>query len=202
MHIITNELHIRGNGKKVFISSTSYDLLDLRSEVATALKDWGFVPVWHESPDFPVQNGLHSHDVCLDQVRECDIYVLIIGGRYGGTYSGSKYPKEDISITWYETKIAFQDNKRTLKFIRENVWNEKGTYKHNLKDGTHISPFHVDDPRVFQFIDFVIHQPIDNWIYRFKDSVDLKEQIRRILQIESPPYRLPYFKTLRERLND
>lgn len=199
MDIAADALQIKGSGKKVFISSTSHDLKDLRSEVAKALKDWGFDPIWHESPDFPDKHGVHSHDICLDVVKECDIYLLIIGGRYGGTYSGNKYPKEDISITWYETKIAFQENKRMFKFIREEVWNERATYKHNLKQGIRIRTFHVDDPKIFEFIDFIIQQPINNWIDIFKDSVDLKEQIRKKLGIENV-YILPYFTRLKERL--
>ena len=40
----------KGDGKKVFISSTCFDLKDLRSELAVALKEWGYVPIWNESP--------------------------------------------------------------------------------------------------------------------------------------------------------
>lgn len=195
----TTDLHIKGRGKKVFISSTSHDLEDLRPEVAKALADWGFEPVWHESPDFPVEDGLHSHDVCLAEVKECDIYLLIIGRRYGGTYAGNKHPKEDISITWYETKIAFQENKRMLKFVREKVWDERATYKCNLKEGINIKTFHVDNPKVFEFIDFIIQQPVNNWIDIFKNVVDLKERIRKKLGIEDV-YNLPYFERLKERL--
>src|SRR3989337_1990728 len=162
--------------RPVFISSTSFDLKDLRAELAEALKEWGYFPIWNESPDFPKKPGLHSHDVCLDAVKECDIYLLIIDRRYGGTYTGEKYSKEDISITWYETKIAFQENKEMLSFVRDEVWNERPTYKKNLKNGIQIKPHHVDNPRVFDFIDFIVHLPRDNWIYTFKNSVELKDK--------------------------
>jgi len=199
MNISQNDLQIKGSGKRIFISSTSLDMKDLRPEVAKALKDWGFEPIWHESPDFPVKQGLHSHDICLDEVKECDIYLLIIGNRYGGTYAGNKYPKEDISITWYETKVAFQEGTRMISFVREEVWNERATYKHNLKEGLHIRTFHADNHRVFEFIDFIVQQPINNLIDIFKNSVDLKKQIRNKLEIDDV-YNLPYFKRLKERL--
>jgi len=177
--------------RPVFISSTSFDLKDLRAELAEALKEWGYFPIWNESPDFPKTPGLHSHDVCLDAVKECDIYLLIIDRRYGGTYTGEKYSKEDISITWYETKIAFQENKEMLSFVRDEVWNERPTYKKNLKNGIRINPHHVDDPRVFDFIDFIVHLPRDNWIYTFKNSVELKDKLKTIVKISKiilPPY--------------
>lgn len=115
--------------EKVFISSTCFDLQDLRAELAHILDEWGYEPVWNESPHFPKTSGLHSHDICLDAVKQCDIYILVIDKRYGGTYAGEKYPKEDISITWYEAKLALQEQKEVHCFVREEVWNERPTYK-------------------------------------------------------------------------
>jgi len=37
---------------------------------------------------------------------------------------------------------------------------------------------HVDNPKVFDFIDFTVKQPKDNWIDTFTNSVDLKEKLR------------------------
>ena len=65
--------------------------------MAKALKEWGYLPIWNESPDFPKELGIHSHDICLDVVKKCDTYLLIIDKRYGGIYAGNKYPKEEIS---------------------------------------------------------------------------------------------------------
>src|SRR3989337_806306 len=172
-------------GKKIFISSTYFNLKDLRAEIAKALKEWGYTPIWNESPDFPTKPGLHSHDICLDVVKECDIYLLIIDKRYGGTYAGNKYPKEDISITWYETKIALQEDKEIHTFVRDEVWNERPTYKKNLKEGIIIKPHHVDTPKLFEFIDFINLQPRDNWIDTFKNSVELKEKLKVILILKA-----------------
>ena len=147
----------KGFEKKIFISSTCFGLKDLRAELAKALKEWGYLPIWNESPDFPKKSGFHSHDICLDAVKECDIYLLIIDKRYGGTYAGNKYPKEDISITWYETKIAFQEKKEIYSYARDKVLDERPTYKDNFKKGIKITPHHVDNPTVFEFIDFIVH---------------------------------------------
>lgn len=155
--------------------------------MAKALKEWGYLPIWNDSPYFPKKHGLHSHDICLDAVKECDLYLLIIDKRYGGNYSGDKYPKENISITWYETKIAFQEKKEIYSFVRDEVWNERPTYKKNLKNGVLIKPHHVDNPKVFEFIDFIVHQPKDNWIDTFKNSVKLKEKLK--IRLKAPTER-------------
>ncbi len=183
-------------GKKVFISSTCFDLGDVRAELAHALKELGYQPLWNESPDFPRTPGFHSHDLCLNAVKDCDIYLLIIDRRYGGTYAGSAYPNEDISITWYESKIAFQEGKEVHTFVRDVVWNERPTYKKNKDKG--IKPHHVDDPRVFDFIDFIVRQPKDNWIDPFKHSVELKETLKIVLgqAAEGRTRRLPYLANI------
>jgi tetratricopeptide (TPR) repeat protein len=44
----------------------------------------------------------------------------------------------------------------------------------------------VDDPKVFEFIDFIVHQPKDNWIETFKDSVELREKLKVKLLTQPP----------------
>lgn len=169
--------------KKVFISSTSFDLKDLRAELAEALKEWGYLPIWNESPVFPKKHGFHSHDICLDAVKECDIYLLIIDRRYGGIYAGENYPKENISITWYETKIAVEEEKEMFIFVRDEVWNERPTYKKNLSVGISIKPHHVDDSKVFNFIEYIVHLSRNNWRDTFKNSVELKGKLKTSLNV-------------------
>jgi hypothetical protein len=163
--------------KKVFISSTCFNLKDLRAELAEEIQSWGFIPIWNESPDFPVIQGLHSHDICLDAVKMCDVYILIIDSRYGGKYQGTKYPHKDISITQYESQIAFNEGKEIYTFVRDEIWNEKPVYKKNLENNIVIHPFHAKDIEVFNFIDFIIKQKSNNWIEQFKTSIDLKSKL-------------------------
>lgn len=168
--------------KKVFICSTSFDLKDTRAEIRNALLNWGYEPILFESPDFPVQKGLHSHDVCLDAVKECDLFLLIIGSRYGGIYHGNKYPKmNELSITRAESRIALDEGLEFKTFIRDDIWNERATYKHNLKLGNKIDSFHAEGPNVFNFIDEIIQRVNDNWIYQFEDSVELKDDLEKML---------------------
>lgn len=172
--------------KKVFICSTSFDLIDTRAEISQALLNWGYEPKFFESPDFPVKKGLHSHDVCLDAIKECDIFLLIIGSRYGGIYQGKKYPEmNELSITRAETRVALDKGLEFRTFIRNNIWNERATYKSNLKSNIKINPFHADDIKVFEFIDEIVHRVRDNWIYQFENSVEFKEKLEKMLVPES-----------------
>ena len=172
--------------KKVFICSTSFDLKDTRAEIRNALLSWGYEPIFFESPDFPVEKGLHSHDVCLDAVKECDIFLLIIGSRYGGIYHGKKYPNmNELSITRAESRIALDEGLEFKTFIRDDIWNERPTYKHNVRLGNKIDSFHAKEPHVFDFIDEISQRVNTNWIYQFKDSVELKDNLKKMLVPES-----------------
>ncbi len=171
--------------KTIFLSSTAYDLPDLRPEVSAFLKQHGFQVLYHESSHFPKKKGMHSHDACLDAVKECDVFILVIDRRWGGDYCGTKYPRRDISITWYEYQIALEENREIHTFVRDKVWNERKTYKVNRANAAFI-PAHVDDVRVFDFVDYVVHSQKDNWVEQFTDSVDLK---RKLLQRLKPAYR-------------
>lgn len=172
--------------KKVFICSTSFDLEDARAEIRNALLNWGYQPILFESPDFPVEKGLHSHDVCLDAVKECDIFLLIIGSRYGGIYHGKKYPEmNELSITRAESRVALDEGLEFKTFIRDDIWNERPTYKHNLKLGNKIDLFHAKDSKVFDFIDEITQRVHDNWIYQFENSVKLKDKLEKMLAPKS-----------------
>jgi hypothetical protein len=171
---------------KIYISSTCFDLKDLRAELANEIASWGYQSMWNESPNFPVRQGMHSHDACLDAVKKSDIFVLIIDGRYGGVYSGDKYPKKDISITQYETEIALSENKQILTFVRDDIWSERAIYKKNLEDGIKIQLFYAKDERVYEFIEFINKQKqASNWINQFKNSVELKDILKAKLKIDT-----------------
>ena len=172
--------------KKVFISSTCNNLIDLRSEVATALKEWGYLPMWNESHSFPVKTGIHSHDICLDNVKECDIYILIIDSRYGSVYVGNNYQKKEISISQYEFEIACNEKKEIYSYVRDTVWNERPTYKKNVNKNIPFELHHVDkkNEKVFEFIDYVVRHKRYNWIDQFINATDLKNNLASKLNVE------------------
>ena len=179
--------------QKVFVSSTSYNLEDVRSEIRDVLIDWNYEPVNFESPDFPINPNLHKHDVCLDNVQDCDVCILIIGSKYGSYYEGTKYPEmENLSVTRAEAKIAIKNDLQILTFVRKNVWNERATYKHNKEHGIEIKTWNAENKEIFEFIDEIDSLKKDNYISQFENSVELKEILRtqlfsgRIIKSNSP----------------
>ena len=167
--------------KKVFLGSTSSDLKDVRAELRQLIPSLGFGLICFEDPNFKKLPGRHSHDVCLDNVPDCDIYVLIIDERFGEEYAGSDGSLKGKSITRAEVEVALRENKVICTFVRQEVWLEKATYSWNRAKGNEIEPYYAKDKRVFEFIEFIATRSQDNWIDQFKDIVKLKKLIRKRL---------------------
>ncbi len=78
---------------KIFISSTIVDLLNERKAALKAVEKAGGFPVMSE---FTIEaQSTDSLTACLDKVKSSDVYILILGGRYGWQPEG-KNPLQKI----------------------------------------------------------------------------------------------------------
>ena len=88
---------------RVFISSTCYDLKYIRENLKFFVKTIGYEPVLSEDGDVFYNPTGHTHESCLSEVVTCQIFVLIIGGRYGGKYKESE---KSITNMEYEDMLS------------------------------------------------------------------------------------------------
>ncbi len=183
----------------IFLSSTCYDLKDLRAELEKFLNDKGHTLLLSDRADFPVNIGTHRHDVCIENVGKCDLYVLVIDSRFGAKY----YKNESISITWAEYKEAIRTDRLIMSFVRKEVFNERlsfkqtkknfsETLKKHLVDGkpfnenevdeivSLLRPYITDNEKTFDFIDEIQLDPRGIWCQPFDDSTDVKVQLANI----------------------
>lgn len=73
---------------KIFISSTIVDLPNERKAALKAVEKAGGFPVMSE---FTIEaQSTDSLTACLDKIKSSDIYVLILGGRYGWQPEGKE----------------------------------------------------------------------------------------------------------------
>ncbi|HGF7598880.1 TPA: DUF4062 domain-containing protein [Enterococcus hirae] len=96
-------------GKKyqVFISSTYEDLIVERQEVVTAVLNAGHIPAGMEL----FKAGPTQEEVIREWIEESDIYVLILGPRYGSLNS------EGISYTQWEYNLAKELDKPMFSIV-------------------------------------------------------------------------------------
>ncbi len=187
---------------RIFLSSTAYDLLDIRAKVVEVLTKQGHEVVFHESPTFPAKVDLHSHDQCILAIEDCDTVVCVVDKRYGGVYSGELFTKnkpitfsisgkdakgeklkEDIeipinkmSITWCELNRAYALNKNVITFSRQRTLDEKETRRHNQYLKT-FRPAYAEKNELFDLLDWITKQKRNNWIVPFNTVVDFEEKL-------------------------
>ncbi|NSF06517.1 DUF4062 domain-containing protein, partial [Fusicatenibacter saccharivorans] len=107
----------------VFVSSTIYDFKDLRSALKYWLTEKGYEVRMSERNDFVKDSSKNSYLACLDSIKECDYYILLIGARAGGLFSTD--PKITITQKEYEyaNELAEQGKiKKLLIFVRQSIW--------------------------------------------------------------------------------
>src|SRR5688500_16803337 len=73
---------------RVFISSTWYDLRYIRENLKYFIRSIGYDPVLSEDGSVFYDPRRQVQDACLVEVPNCQIFVLIIGGRYGAEMLG------------------------------------------------------------------------------------------------------------------
>lgn len=163
---------------RIFLSSTIYDLKDLRNTVEGSLRDRGYAILASESGNIPVDSSKHSYDICLNAARNCECLIAIIDGRFGGVM-----PSSTKSITQAEIEAALDNGKQVLVFVRQGVWDAKEIYKAYQKSGNQFIPTKlVDDERIFDLIDGIRRRARANWIFQFNLPSDLISQITRQLE--------------------
>lgn len=161
---------------KVFISSTCYDLRYIRENLKYFISNMGYESILSEDGDVFYNPDEHTHDACLNEVKNCQIFVLIIGGRYGG-----KYSKGEKSITNKEYEEAISLKIPIFTLVERSVLSEHFVYQKNKKNpdaGKIVYPS-VDDVKIFEFIDQVRKNDYNNAIYPFTDFRDIERYLKK-----------------------
>lgn len=187
---------------KIFLSSTAYDLSDFRALVVERLEKNGHEVLFHESPTFPTRIGLHSHDQCLEAIKESDLVICLIDRRYGGKYQGTilspfepiefsvngktksgkkkeirvKYELRDLSITWCEVYTAHKEGIPVITFARQRTLDEKETRRRNQYLSS-FTPAYVEKNEIFDLLDWITKRETNNWIAPFISIVDFEKKL-------------------------
>lgn len=163
---------------KVFISSTCYDLKYIRENLKYFVKTIGYEPVLSEEGDIFYNPQIHTHDSCIDEIPNSQIFVLIIGGRYGGEFRDSQR-----SITNHEYKEAAKLKIPIFTLVEQSVDNDHYVYNSNKKnkeiDYTKINYPSVDNTKIFEFIDEVRKNTVNNAIVPFRNFNDIEGYLRK-----------------------
>lgn len=178
---------------KVFVSSTCYDLVDLRDELHEELRQIGVDARFSDlkDSDFVVSAaaGENSIETCLANVRDSDLVVVILSQRYGPPLGGRYL---DRSATRCEYDEARRAGKQILFYVRDRLEADYSVWRKNGKPADFKAawaPTQRDAAGLFAFLDehSRLHPPegeseANNWYTAFSTSVDLRTDVRARLK--------------------
>lgn len=161
---------------RVFISSTCYDLKYIRENLKYFVRRLGYDPILSEEGSVFFDPTLHTQDACLAEVPNCQMFVLIIGGRFGSRFKTSTH-----SITNAEYKRATELRIPVFALVEQSVYNDSFVYARNRDnsgiDAAKIKYPSVDSVNIFAFIDEVKKQAVNNAIVPFRDFSDIESYL-------------------------
>lgn len=158
---------------RVFISSTFFDLRQVREDLERFIRELGYEPVRSETGAIPYHKGESPEAGAYREVDLCDILVAIIGGRYGT--EAREAP--GFSISQGELRRAIERNVQIFVFVERSVWSEFSTYQIN-KGVPGINYRFVDSVKVFEFLETVTALPRNNPIAPFETAAEICDFLR------------------------
>ena len=148
----------------VFVSSTCFDLSQIRTDIEETIEKIGFNPILSDRGSFPVNPNEELITNCINNVsNNADILILIIGNRYGSKSETGK------SITNIEYDTARRLGIPIYVFIKKEVLNYLEVWKSN-RDGDFSKQ--VDTTDIFEFVS-KIREEDKIWSFEFTNAQDI-----------------------------
>lgn len=117
---------------RIFVSSTFYDLKSIREDLYQFIRGFNYEPIESENGDIGYVPGQDLDKSCYKAMLECDMAILIIGGRYGSPATGEMDDDGNyISVTHKEFRTAVNAGIPIYAFIDHAVSTEYELYKRN-----------------------------------------------------------------------
>lgn len=157
---------------RVFVSSTFYDLRQVRIDLDRFIRELGYEPVLNEFGSIPYGKDEKLEEYCYKEISSIDILVSIIGGRFG-----TESQHQNLSISQMEFKTAFELNKQVYIFIDKNVYSEFQTFLLN-KENKDIKYRFADNKKIYEFLEFLESLPNNNNIHPFESSTDITQYLK------------------------
>jgi hypothetical protein len=154
---------------RIFVSSTCYDLSQIRSDLFDFISNQGHKPILSEYSSFPINPDGNTIENCIRNVKEnTDIFILIIGNRYGSQIENNK------SITNTEYIYAKEAGIPIFVYTLKQLVTILPLWKKN--PSANFSEY-VDSVKIFEFVETV--REIDKrWCFNFENAQDIIASIK------------------------
>ncbi|MEG6588826.1 DUF4062 domain-containing protein [Paenibacillus barengoltzii] len=154
----------------VFVSSTCFDLSQVRHDMKQFIETIGYEPLLSEFDSFPIDPSQNTVENCIRAVEtRADILILIIGGRYGFVLDNEK------SITNVEYLTARSKGIPIYVFVQKNILALLPLWKEHPENNYSSV---VDTPKLFDFVDN-IRSNDSVWVYEFSSANDIIQTLKK-----------------------
>lgn len=173
----------------VFVSSTCFDLIDLRAEAEAHIRDLGLVPILSDriSSEFSTDGTQDSIKTCIENVRKCPTYICVLCRRYGGTLELFGHP--GLSATHVEYRAAKKAGCRIMFYVRDRCAADYSVWRTANKKAAKPSKLSWVDEKDYGVFRLLLEHEnqatTPNWYWAFRDSVELKRRLTIDLGRES-----------------
>ncbi|WED29058.1 DUF4062 domain-containing protein [Vibrio sp. DW001] len=169
---------------KVFVSSTCYDLQEERAQLERFISGYGFQPILSEYSGVYYDVDEHTHQACVKEVSHCDLFILIISGRFGGKLKGGSGE----SITQAEYLEARKLKLPIFAFVKNEVLSAQYLYRENAQ--LHGDDFakkinypaidkQDDASFIFSFIQQVTRSQRNNGLEKYTSFTDIEQHLKK-----------------------
>jgi hypothetical protein len=147
------------------------------------IESLGFEPILSEKGDIAYLSEMPLDESCYREAANADIFVLMIGCRYGAEESGIEkntdhnFFERYESITKKEYENALAKNIPVYILIENSVYSEYFTYLRN-KENQNIKYAHVDSVNIFRLIEEIHLRERNNPIQTFERFSDIELWLR------------------------
>ena len=153
----------------IFVSSTCYDLSQIRNDIKQCILELGHNPILSELKEFPVNPNLSNAENCINAVKnEADIFVLIIGNKYGSELDSGR------SITNTEFVTAVDKGIPIYTFALKQMTTILPLWERN--PDMDLSSV-VDNKKVFEFLADV-RKKRGLWNFEFEKAQDITDILK------------------------
>lgn len=162
----------KGFKPSVFVSSTCFDLGQVRADLRQFLESLGLDPVLSDFNSFPINPAYDTIRNCREAVKNrADIFILIVGGRYGVLTDSGK------SITNLEYIQAKAKGTPIYVFVAKNIISILPVWKKNKEaDFSEV----VDNNKLFEFVES-LQETKDSWVFQFESVQDISATLKQQL---------------------
>lgn len=192
---------------RIFVSSTCYDLQEIRYNLRDFIKGFAYEPVMSEFGDIFFDYNQHVQDSCINEIQKCQMYILIIGNNYGSTYYREQpNAKSFDSITLQEFKKSlelklpkhifinrfvnydYKNYRRALdnkfkKYFDDNEVEEDViiSIKEKLRDELNSDYYFANEAyrHIFKFLDIIYELKSNNAIFEFEAFNEIQIQLKQ-----------------------